>query len=786
MNKPNVFITSFLGLSFLSLFVTTPPTLAAYENASKKIGIIENGVFVPKTEFIAGQEAVLQLVIKGANSQGANRPPLDVVLVIDRSGSMARRFTGSYDYANPTRLDVAKDSLRSFIDQADPSKDRIGLASYSSGTGGATIESNLTSDFNFLKQKIDAIRADGGTSTGYGLRMANQILDQGRRANTLHAIIFATDGQQKDNEDVFNNGSLQRAKDNRYVVFTVGISRESTGNEELRGYPWTCPIDNSMIDTGAEYLQCMSRYTGGKYYLAEQPEDLSDIYTSIIQDELINLNTTFEDFLNSSYLQNPSILKVTDLNDQTVGNEISVSGNKISADFGRFQENDGRVVYIKVKIGPGATGTSWTAKADAEPDSQNRIVYRRPSDNSIAGETVFTPNPIMQIRLPRPATVNGNVYHDLNRNCTKDTGEPSLSQASINLRQLSPATCSYNQTKNPNASGNYSFNGLSCFAVDNSGVTTANYRLTLTSNDPQYIESCGRAYNVTNVNENETITVNLAMSKLSDPWLQSFVGSVFANGSISSKIPGTATNKNLIATDGSRVPGVVVGDPINVGEGALSTTGWRSRPQAGDANVPVLRVNELVDELSRFSDRNNYNGTPPVSTDANSDGAAVYVTNGNITLTGGGGNWQNINYPLIIIVNGSITIPASIANGEQALTLGERGFLLITATKDINIESTIGANDNGSATPQLEGLFVAGRNMNANVGGTGDRTIDKRLNIAGTVVVGASEAGAYNSNRTHEDNSLFPADYFIYNPKLLLNAPKLLTEPIYNWQETAP
>ncbi|NTV30845.1 VWA domain-containing protein [candidate division WWE3 bacterium] len=758
---------------------------AAYANADKKIGIIENGVFVPKTEFIAGQEAVLQLVIKGANSTGANRPPLDVVMVLDRSGSMTRRFTGIYDYTNPTRINVAKDSLNSFIDQADPGRDRIGLVSYSSGNGGLTIESGLTSDFAALKTRINNISANGGTSTGYGLRGANQVLDQGLRPNTVHAIVFATDGQQRNNEDVFNNGSLQHAKDAGYVIYTVGISHESVGNEELLGEPWTCPVDNSLVYTGAEYLQCMSRYTNGKYYLAEQPEDLSDIYRSIIQDELLNLSAGFEDYLNSSFLHNPSVLKITDLNDQEIGGEVSINGNKITADFGRFEEDEGRVIYIKVKIAGGDTGANWTTKADAEPDSQNRVIYRHPDTGAVAGETAFTPNPVIQVRLPHPATINGTVYHDLNRNCTKDPGETTLTQATVNLRQLSPSSCSYDQTKTPSGTGSYTFNNLGCFAVDHNGVSVANYRLTLTTTDPQYIESCGRAYNVTNVNENETMTVNLAMSKLSDPWFQSYVGSIFANGSISSKIPSTATSPNLITTSGSTVPGVVVGDPVNVGEGGLSSSGWRVRPQAGDANVPTLQVNELTSYLSRYADRTTYNGTPPTNSDATSDGAAIYFTTGNITLSGGGGSWQNINYPLIIVANGSVTIPASIANGDQAITLGPNGFLLITATRDINIESSIGATNNDSTTANLEGMFVAGRNMNANVGGTGDRLYDKRLNIAGTVVVGASEAGAYISNRTHEDNSLYPADYFIYNPKLLLNAPRILTDPIYDWQETS-
>ncbi|NTV30876.1 hypothetical protein HGA91_02760 [candidate division WWE3 bacterium] len=377
-----------------------------------------------------------------------------------------------------------------------------------------------------------------------------------------------------------------------------------------------------------------------------------------------------------------------------------------------------------------------------------------------------------------PAELKGSVYLDVNNSCTYDAGDIPGNDVSLNLDRLLPNSCGqYNETITPIPNGTYGFNDLDCFSMN-----SASYRLRMTSNSPLYSLNCGNVYNFTTI-PGQHIIKDIGLTILRDPWIQTYRGGIHANGTISSAIPPTAIDKNLIRSDANNSPDVGSATSITTDNGTVSSNNWKAANYQQN-NTLQFSMESLEDQLIPMADNNNYNGQPPTSQDALSDGVAVYYANkNNITING---NWQDINFPVIVIVKGStsgsgdITIKDNITN--HMITLGPQGFLMMIAERDIIVENGIGESTNSSTTPNLEGIFVAGRNFYA--GGTGDRTVDTRLNVSGTVITGVYSSGSYISNRTHEDNHLYPSDYFIFNPKLLLNTPAIVSQPIYNWTET--
>lgn len=104
----------------------------------------------------------------------------DVVLVIDRSYSMKEKG----------RMDAAKSSANAFIDALLPSAaNRIGIVSFGSDV---TKESELSSDAQALKRKVDALSARGGTYTQAGIRKAEEMLKTSK-ADNKH-IVLLSDG----------------------------------------------------------------------------------------------------------------------------------------------------------------------------------------------------------------------------------------------------------------------------------------------------------------------------------------------------------------------------------------------------------------------------------------------------------------------------------------------------------------------------------------------------------------------------------------------------------------
>ncbi|NTV31304.1 hypothetical protein HGA91_05000 [candidate division WWE3 bacterium] len=387
-----------------------------------------------------------------------------------------------------------------------------------------------------------------------------------------------------------------------------------------------------------------------------------------------------------------------------------------------------------------------------------------------------TPTPLPTL-TPVPAQVGGNVFLDISNNCMKDSGEPGSSDATLRLERLLPGSCpAYSQNQNPTASGTYSFTNLNCFDA----AASSTYRLRASTANANYELRCGNDLNL-NVIGGANVQRDFGLTILRDPWFQAYSGAIYADGSIDSKIPASAINPRLVYSDIVHSPEVVSGGTINTNSGTVSSTNWKISSYASEAELPVS-MTQIIKTLTGKVDRNNWNGAPPVASDA-TDGIAVYYNKAdNVTLNG---NWQNINFPAVVMVegtsatNGNITIPNTIVG--QRITLGANGFLMVLAYNDILVSSSIGEMFNMSSTPDLEGLFIAGRNVN--VGGTNDRLVDKRINISGNVITGTRVAGTYISRRSHEDNHLYPSDYFIYNPKLILNIPRILSDPAYEWGE---
>jgi len=121
--------------------------------------------------------------------------PIDVDLVIDRSGSMGYDLSGNYQ--NPgttsTRLYIAKAAATNFINNMTEGQDRVGLFSYSSSV---THDAALQTPYSPVKSAVSGLSASGATITRDAIKQAidDMIAHPNSNSNAVRAIIVMTDG----------------------------------------------------------------------------------------------------------------------------------------------------------------------------------------------------------------------------------------------------------------------------------------------------------------------------------------------------------------------------------------------------------------------------------------------------------------------------------------------------------------------------------------------------------------------------------------------------------------
>ena len=116
--------------------------------------------------------------------------PLDVVLVIDSSGSMQRE----------NKLVMARRAATNFVEKSDMSNTRIGIISFSET---ALIESEMSQDADALRRVIANIPQRGGTNIVAAMKEAKKLVLDSRATRPwpadkkpIEVVIFLSDGRQ--------------------------------------------------------------------------------------------------------------------------------------------------------------------------------------------------------------------------------------------------------------------------------------------------------------------------------------------------------------------------------------------------------------------------------------------------------------------------------------------------------------------------------------------------------------------------------------------------------------
>lgn len=206
----------------------------------KTVKAVENG----DSDFLTTLSA-----ISSTSDTMVSGKPLDIVLVLDASGSMkydmdgaenrmtalksaANSFISAIDTQNQSITDKSKLHQVAIVKFAGKKTDKVGNNTYDGGTNYSQVVSGLTEckgkNTETLKSKVNDINYGGATQADFGMEFAQKLLNNGR-TDAKKIVVFFTDGSPTSSNgfqaSVANSAinSAKSLKANGADIYTIGI-----------------------------------------------------------------------------------------------------------------------------------------------------------------------------------------------------------------------------------------------------------------------------------------------------------------------------------------------------------------------------------------------------------------------------------------------------------------------------------------------------------------------------------------------------------------------------------
>ncbi|MCB1487653.1 MAG: von Willebrand factor type A domain-containing protein, partial [Bauldia sp.] len=136
---------------------------------------------VVPSPWAAGKE-IIHIGLQGYDLVADERPPLNLVFLMDVSGSMD----------DPDKLPLVQKALNVLIDELRP-EDHVSIAVYA-GAAGAVLEPTDGTQKLKIRCAVDAMHAGGSTAGGEGLALAYKMAEQSFEKGSVSRVILMTDG----------------------------------------------------------------------------------------------------------------------------------------------------------------------------------------------------------------------------------------------------------------------------------------------------------------------------------------------------------------------------------------------------------------------------------------------------------------------------------------------------------------------------------------------------------------------------------------------------------------
>ena len=404
---------------------------------TQKVGRIWTDKTVKATEENEESDflTTLSAMSSTSNSTVTVTTPLDIVMVLDASGSMDRAMG---DTDNTKRITALKNAAYSFIDTIAKQNEgiegvdrqhKVAIVKFSGDTTKKVGNDTYRADgytYNYsqvmsgltdcsgpgvtdLKKTIKDIKPAGATRADYGLELAEGITSG--RADAKKIVVFFTDGTptkvDKFDPGVANDAvtAAKNMKDSKAAVYTIGI---------FDGANPSASIQDSNTSQENKFMQAVSsNYPNATAWNAHGTRaENSDYYKSATNAE--ELKKVFDDISQTITSEPPYPIEIHKGYDETKSGYITFTD-----ELGDFMQVDG---FAEVVInGTPFTKASKTVNKETNTDTYEFAgkakdllitVQRAGDDNPQKGDIVTVNIPASLIPLSHFKTVDGKLSVD--------------------------------------------------------------------------------------------------------------------------------------------------------------------------------------------------------------------------------------------------------------------------------------------------------------------------------------------------------------------------------------
>ena len=203
---------------------------------------------------------LVHVALQGKTPAVAERPPLNLVFLIDTSGSMQ----------NPSKLPLLKTAFRMMLGQLRP-EDEVSIVTYA-GSAGQVLKPTKVADRDTILAALEKLEAGGSTAGQEGLQQAYQVAEAMSEEGEINRVILATDGD-------FNVGIsdpealtdfISKKRESGTYLSVLGFGRGNLNDAVMQALAQNGNGQASYIDTASEARKSLvDQLTGALFPIAE-------------------------------------------------------------------------------------------------------------------------------------------------------------------------------------------------------------------------------------------------------------------------------------------------------------------------------------------------------------------------------------------------------------------------------------------------------------------------------------------------------------------------------------
>ncbi|MBE9066053.1 VWA domain-containing protein [Leptolyngbya cf. ectocarpi LEGE 11479] len=304
----------------------------------------------------------LAIAVQAASTE---RPPLNLCLILDQSGSMA---------GSPIK--TVRTAAKKIVDSLSP-QDRISIISFDH-QAQLVVPNQQVTDPTTLKQAIDGIRAGGGTAIDAGLKLGISEVAKGK-TGTVSQIFLLTDGE---NEHGDNQLCLQLA--------TLAVNYSFTVSTLGFGDHWNQDVLEQLADAG----------NGSLAYIQNPEAAIQEFSRLFSRVQAVSLTNAYLVLTLQPSVRLAELKPIAQVLPETIELDVRREGEQAIVRLGDLMTNTPRVILANLYVAQLPPGLHPIASVQVQYDDP-ALGSSLSTDNAVidvTAQTDYQPQPDPQVQ----------------------------------------------------------------------------------------------------------------------------------------------------------------------------------------------------------------------------------------------------------------------------------------------------------------------------------------------------------------------------------------------------